>query len=145
MERQTNESGLSVTERVFLVLEHCAVANRTLSLAELAIRTGMAKSTLHRVCRNLVELGGLEASRNGFRVGTKLFALGGMNPAVRHLRAMSMPVLYDLCARSHWMANLAVRSGDRALLVEEIYCDEPVPAQMIGARLPLHATANGRH
>ena len=94
---------------------------------------------------DLVELGGLEASRNGFRVGTKLFALGGMNPAVRHLRAMSMPVLYDLCARSHWMANLAVRSGDRALLVEEIYCDEPVPAQMIGARLPLHATANGRH
>ena len=48
MERETNESGLSVTERVFLVLEHCAVANRTLSLAELGIRTGMAKSTLHR-------------------------------------------------------------------------------------------------
>lgn len=144
MERETTESGLSVTERVFLVLEHCAAANRTLSLAELAIRTGMAKSTLHRVCWKLVELGGLEASSNGFRVGTKLFALGGMNPAVRHLRAMSMPVLYDLCARSHWMANLAVRSGDRALLVEEICCDERTPAQMIGARLPLHATANGK-
>lgn len=144
MNRESTESGPSVTERAFLILEHCAAANRTVSLAELATRTGMAKSTLHRVCWNLVEVGGLEGSNRGFRIGAKLFALGGMNPAVRHLRAASMPVLYDLCAKSHWMANLAVRSGDRALLVEEIYSDERVPAQMIGARLPLHATANGK-
>jgi DNA-binding IclR family transcriptional regulator len=144
VERESSEPGPSVTERVFLVLEHCAAANRSLSLAELAIRTGMAKSTLHRVCWKLVELGGLEAGSNGFRIGTRLFALGGLNPAVRQLRAMSMPVLYDLCSRSGWMANLAVRSGDRALLVEEICCDQRVTAQMIGARLPLHATANGK-
>jgi DNA-binding IclR family transcriptional regulator len=142
---ETPQSGL---DRVFLVLEQCAAADRALSLAELAERTGLPKSTLHRMCWKLAELGAVEATDGGFCVGSKLFALGGMHPEVRRLRALSMPFLHELCVRSGLMANLAVRCGDKALLVEEIYFTEGapprIPPKMIGTTLPLHATAIGK-
>jgi DNA-binding IclR family transcriptional regulator len=55
-----------------------------------------------------------------------------------------MPYLHVLCARSGWMANLATRSGDRALLLEEQYSVAHRIPQMLGATMPLHATAIGK-
>lgn len=145
MRHPGGEGGPSVADRVFLVLEACAASSRPLTLAELVHRTGMPKTTLHRVCRKLVEHEMLERDEDGFRVGTKMFALGSMNPGLRRLRSMSMPYLQALVARSGWVVNLAILSNRRALIVEEVFGDAmPTVVRMGGATMPLHATAIGK-
>jgi DNA-binding IclR family transcriptional regulator len=136
--------GPSAADRIFEVLETCARAGRPLTLAQLVERTGLPKSTLHRACWKLVALGALDETERGFRIGTRLFALASAHPDLRRLRAASAPYLHVLCARSGWIANLATRSGDRALLLEEQYHTPHRTPKMIGTTLPLHATAVGK-
>jgi DNA-binding IclR family transcriptional regulator len=139
------EGAPSVADRVFAVLESCAGSSHALSLVDLVERTGLPKTTLHRMCWKLVELGMLEHDDDGFRVGTKLFALGSMNPGLRRLRATAMPYLHGLVARTGWATNLAVLADGRALIVEELYSGESgTMRRMVGGRLPLHATAVGK-
>lgn len=139
------ESGLSVADRLFAVIESCALSSRPLTLAELVQRTGLPKTTLHRSCWKLVELGMLEHDDDGFRVGTKMFALGCMNPELRQLRVFGMPYMHELAAATGRVCNLAVLSGRTALLVDEIFGTEEVATpKMMGARLALHATAIGK-
>jgi DNA-binding IclR family transcriptional regulator len=139
------EGGRSVAERVSVVLEHCAASSRPLTLTELAGRTGLPKTTLHRVCWKLEELGLLNHSAAGFEVAARLFALGSMNPRLRQLRVIAMPYLHALAAESGWVVNLAILSGDRALIVEEVSSGQmPQIARMGGTSMPLHATAIGK-
>jgi DNA-binding IclR family transcriptional regulator len=127
------------------VLESCAGSSHGLTLVDLVARTGLPKTTLHRVCWKLVELGLLTHAEDGFRIGTKLFALGSMNPDLRRLRAAAMPHLYELMTRTGWATNLAVLADGRALVVEEVFGGQTrVMPRMVGARLPLHATAIGK-
>jgi len=145
MRHPGGEGGPSVTDRVFGVLEACAASSRPLTLAELGQRTGMPKTTLHRVCWKLVEHEMLEHDEEGFRVGAKMFALGSMNPRLRRLRSMSMPYLQALAARTGWVVNLAILCNRRALIVEEVFGDAmPSVLRMGGATMPLHATAIGK-
>jgi DNA-binding IclR family transcriptional regulator len=145
--KQALTNGPSVADRLFSVLESCAYSTGPLTLADLVERTGLPKTTLHRTCWKLVELGALEHDDGGagFRIGTKLFALGGMSPSLRRLRVTGMPLLHELVAVTGAVANLAVLSDRRALLVEEVF--GPVTtsmAKMVGATMPLHATAIGK-
>jgi DNA-binding IclR family transcriptional regulator len=137
--------GPSVADRMFTVLDSCAAANRALTLADLVERTGMPKSTLHRVCWKLAEHGMLEHGDDGFRIGTRMFALGSTNPRLRRLRSRSMPYLQELVARTGWVVNLAILADGRALIVEEVFGDQmPSILRMGGSGMPLHATAIGK-
>jgi DNA-binding IclR family transcriptional regulator len=139
------EGAPSVADRVFVVLECCAASNRPLTLVDLVDRTGLPKTTLHRVCWKLVKLGMLEHSDLGFEIGTKLFALGGMNPLLRRLRVAAMPLMHTLVQRTGMATNLAVLADDRALIVEEVYGRQTPPMRrMVGGGLPLTATAVGK-
>jgi DNA-binding IclR family transcriptional regulator len=139
------EGAHSVATRVLVVLETCASSPRALALVDLVERTGLPKTTLHRLCWKLVELGMLEHAGGGFRVGTKLFALGSMNTELRRLRAIAMPQLHSLVARTGWATNLAVPADGRALIVEEVYGTSTHDMRrMVGVRMPLHATAVGK-
>ncbi len=55
-----------------------------------------------------------------------------------------MPYLHELVARTGWVANLSVLRGGRALLVDEVFGPKPAMPKLIGATLPLHATALGK-
>ena len=68
-----------------------------------------------------------------------------MNPRLRRLRVIAMPYLHALAAESGWVVNLAILSGDRALIVEEVSSGQmPQIARMGGTSMPLHATAIGK-
>ena len=145
MSHPGGEGAHSVATRVFVVLESCAASPRALSLVDLVERTGLPKTTLHRLCWKLVELGMLEHAGGGFRIGTKLFALGSMNTELRRLRAIAMPQLHGLITRTGWATNLAVLADGKALIVEEVYGTSAHDMRrMVGVRLPLHATAVGK-
>jgi DNA-binding IclR family transcriptional regulator len=131
---------------MFTVLEACAASQRPLTLVELGEVTGLPKTTLHRVCWKLVGLRVLEHAPDGFRMGARLYALGAMSPALRRLRATGMPFLHALVSRSGWVGNLGVLCDGRALVVDEVSGGVQLPPRerMVGATLPLYATALGK-
>lgn len=144
---KTEEGATSVATRVSLVLDACAASDgQMLSLADLVTKTGLPKTTLHRLCWKLVELGILEwEDDEGFGIGTKLYALGSTNPRLRQLRMIGMPHLRELVASSGRMANLALLSDDTALIAEELPEDFTKPLNRAGnTSVPLHATAVGK-
>jgi DNA-binding IclR family transcriptional regulator len=131
---------------MFTVLDACAASRRPLTLVELGELTGLPKTTLHRVCWKLVDLRVLLHTPDGFQMGARLYALGAMSPALRRLRATSMPFLHALVSHSGWVANLGVLCDGRALVVDEVSGSvQLAPRQrMVGARMPLYATALGK-
>jgi DNA-binding IclR family transcriptional regulator len=133
-----------VAQRILLALEACASKQRALTLGELVDETGLAKTTVHRICWKLVELGLLERTDEGFAVGVKLFALANSNPVINKVRVAAVPLLLDLQRSTGTMSNLAILHDGKALILDALYMPQPVIPRLVGATLPLHCTAIGK-
>ena len=133
-----------VAQRILLALEACASKQRALTLVELVDETGLAKTTVHRMCWKLVELGLLERTDEGFAVGVKLFALANSNPVINKVRVAAVPLLLDLQRSTGTMSNLAILHDGKALILDALYMPQPAIPRLVGATLPLHCTAIGK-
>ncbi|WP_216915650.1 IclR family transcriptional regulator [Nocardia noduli] len=135
---------LSLLQRSALVLD-CFPGGTTLSLAEVTARTGLPRSTAHRVLTGLVELGWLTRNSGGFELGLALFELGERVGLKYRLRSAALPFMQDLYSVTGQTVHLAVRDGRDAVYVEKIHGHAalPLPSQ-IGGRLPLTCTAVGK-
>jgi DNA-binding IclR family transcriptional regulator len=116
-----------------------------LGLSELARRSGVAKPTVHRLCGELVDWGVVERSGDAFRLGPKLFELGGRVPGRRQLREAALPFVEDLFVATGQTIHLAVLDGLEVFYVERLTGRRFRPApSAIADRLPLHCTATGK-
>ncbi len=66
----------SVLERLFALLDSFTDEEPELTLAQLSARTGIPKSTVHRLTKLLVEQRVLKRTDTGFALGLRLFELG---------------------------------------------------------------------
>jgi DNA-binding IclR family transcriptional regulator len=135
----------SVLERVFALLD-CFTAEETdLTLAELASRTAIPKSTVHRLTSVLVEQRLLRRTDAGFGLGIRLFELGELVGERRDLRDASLPFLEELFELTHETIHLGVLEGNEVLYFVKIvgYRAFPLPTRT-GGRWPPHACALGK-
>lgn len=116
-----------------------------LGVSELARRTGMAKSTTHRLAADLVRLGMLEAVGSKLRLGIRLFELGQLVPRQRTLREAALPFMEDLREATRNSVHLAVLEGVEVVYVEILRArgSRSLPSR-VGGRLPAHATGVGK-
>lgn len=135
---------LSVLQRSALVLD-VFPGGAALTLAEVSTRTGLPRSTTHRLLVDLTELGWLSRRGNTFELGMALFELGERVGLKHRLRTAAVPFMQDLFAVTGQTVHLAVRDGHDAVYVEKIHghTSLPLPSQ-IGGRLPLTCTAVGK-
>jgi DNA-binding IclR family transcriptional regulator len=134
----------SVAQRIVMTLDACASSYGPMTLTEIAEETGLPKSTAHRTCWKLVDLGLLEHSADGFVLGAKLFAIGMSNPVLNRIRIEAMPILMQLQRSTQHMANLAIFTEGKALIIDALYGLQPRLPRLVGAALPLHCTAVGK-
>lgn len=132
-----------VVQRILAVLEACAAERQPITITQLADATGLAKSTVHRMCWKLEGLGLLEHSAGGFSIGTKMLALGSANPVVNEIRIAAIPHLVEL-QKLIGASQLAVLSGGQALIVDGLYTKDMRAHTLVGASMPLHCTATGK-
>jgi IclR family transcriptional regulator, acetate operon repressor len=136
------ESSLS---RGLSLLELFSPEEIELSVNEMARRTGMPKSTTHRLVGDLLRWGALEKGRGGVRLGVRLFELGHLVPDHSRLRELAIPFAHSLNEITHLTSNLAVREGNEIIYIEKINSrDLKVPHSRIGGRLPMHSTGLGK-
>ncbi|ETK37089.1 IclR family transcriptional regulator [Microbispora sp. ATCC PTA-5024] len=131
-----------MTSRVVAILGAFDAAHPLLTLTEIAERSGMALSTVHRL---VAELESWRAVRRGddgrYRVGRLIWELGRIAPDP--LQEIARPWLQDLFAGTGEDVHLAVRDGTEVRYVDSVYARD-VPIVPRGGRLPMHPTAAGK-
>jgi IclR family acetate operon transcriptional repressor len=135
----------SVVGKIDCILGAFDASHTTVSLAELARRTGLAKSTLHRLTATLVDSGMLERQNGRFQLGLRLFELGQLVPGQRALRDAALPFMEDLFEVTHETVHLGVPDGIEIMYVDKIQGHRTVrsPSRVAG-RMPLYCTAIGK-
>ncbi|MGW6358110.1 IclR family transcriptional regulator [Streptomyces sp. NPDC055092] len=138
----------TMVARVSAVLGAFGPQDLSLGVAELARRTELPKSTVHRVLHQLVEHGFLERERDGTRVrlGLRLFELGELAAPRQDLRDVAIPLMADLREATRHTVHLAVLEGTEVVYVQ-ILRTKDAPLRLpsrTGGRLPAHATGVGK-
>jgi DNA-binding IclR family transcriptional regulator len=121
-------------------------ADGPIGLTAVAERSGVPKSTAHRLLSQLVQVDAVEHERGRYRIGGSMFELGvGWQPATE-LRRAAAAVLPRLGEHTRGSLMLAVPRGDRLIVVAgragEADGRTPMPNRF-GVAIPWH-TAAGR-
>src|SRR4051812_35315034 len=90
----------SLLGRVATILDAFDWQHPVLSLGDLTKVTGLPKSTVHRLCDQLVHVGWLERTYAGYRVGMRMFEVGGLAERRNRVRDFSAIHLHQLAIKT---------------------------------------------
>ena len=133
-------------DRALGLLELLAQSHHGLTLAEVADRMGIARSSAHTILLSLERREWLRRSSRTRRYlfGPKLFtlanrALGGMS-----MREAAAPALKTLLKETCLNVHMAIAEEDQAVLVEQYAPPQARMHTWVGKRMELHCTALGK-
>jgi DNA-binding IclR family transcriptional regulator len=127
-------SGESVIERVVRILEAFDPDRPSLTLVELAARTGLPASTASRLVEQLVAHGLLHRDGNGqIRIGVRMWELASRASPTLALREIAMPFMEDVQAVVGHHTQLGLRDGKEVLFA---HCDAGAETSGSGGRCP---------
>ncbi len=134
----------AVIDRISLVLEAFEGPGR-LTLAQIVRRTGLPRSSAHRMLERLVALRWLRRSGRDYELGMRLVELGSLAVHQDRLHRAAAPLLHDLHRATGLVVHLAVLDGADVVYLEKIG-DRMVAAipTRVGGRHPAHCTAVGK-
>ena len=137
------EGGVAAVDRALSILD--AMTDEKVTLAELAHRTDLYKSTVLRLLKSLERFGYVLRSADGtYRLGSKVLLLGGLYQ--RHFRTSEIvpPVLERLAAEVQEGASFYICEGDMRICLHRVETTRAVRDSVhVGDRLPLTVGAAG--
>lgn len=136
--------GVQVIARAAEMLRRLAAAPHGLTLIELSAQVGLPRSTAHRIVSALAQEGFVRPSPSGkLRIGPALVGLAVSSRS--DLRHEVGPYLERLCHELRETVDLAVLDAGEVLFIDQYASRRTLRiVSEIGARFPLHATANGK-
>jgi DNA-binding IclR family transcriptional regulator len=141
---ERNDDGMTAT-RLAALLTAFEPGDNALGVSELARRTSLAKSSVHRLAGHLVAAGFLEREGTSVRLGLKLFEIGQLAVRQRGLVDAARPYLEDLREATRNTAHLAVLEGAEVVYLDIVRGpDAPSLPSRIGGRFPAYATGVGK-
>jgi DNA-binding IclR family transcriptional regulator len=134
-----------VLERAAAILGAFDADNRELTLATLVRRSGLPRSTAHRVADRMIGLGWLDRQDHRYRIGNRLFELSGLVPVRHELREVVLPFMQDLYEATRTTVQLGVLAGAQVLIVEKITGHRRMPVlSQVGGFVPAYCSSLGR-
>jgi DNA-binding IclR family transcriptional regulator len=135
---------IQVLERAFSVLEH--LSDEPTSLASLAERTGLHKSTLHNILRTMVALGVVERTEHGiYALGPKLVALAEPSVARSRLRPVAEEAVRDLGRKlGERVAVVVIHKGQRYGIAQVESTHTVAVNPNLPREAPVYGSATGR-
>ncbi len=143
----TATASRAVVEKAFMILEAWEHQREIVGVSEVARRTGLAKSTAHRLLRILESSAVIERAGNGYRCGKRLDTIAPLLfPAHQpELRDNVLPFMQDLYELTHETVHLGILRGTQVYLAEKLHGHRRSPLRTrIGSALPMHSTALGK-
>ncbi|MDP9933813.1 DNA-binding IclR family transcriptional regulator [Paenarthrobacter nicotinovorans] len=142
---EQDASSASSLSRGLALLDLFTAPDQVLSISEIARRSGVPKSTTHRLILDLINWGALERNTKGVSLGVHLFELGSLVPSSSTLRELALPFAHNLNEVTKLTSNIAIREGNDVLYIEKITTRTlKVPHSRVGGRARMHATALGK-
>jgi DNA-binding IclR family transcriptional regulator len=134
----------AVIDRVSLVLDTFGDAGR-LTLAQIARRTGLPRTSVHRMLDQLVQQRFLRRNGHGYELGMRLVELGSLALHQDRLRRAALPLLHELHRVTGLVVHLAVLEGPDVVYLEKISdrLTTAIPTR-VGGRQPAHCAAVGK-
>ncbi len=137
---------MQVITRAAAILTALAEPDGGRSLAQLAAQTGLPKTTVHRICTALEQVGYVhtDAETGGRELGPSLLRLAAIGR--RDLRAVLEPLIERLSMDLNETVDLGVLDGGRVLFVAQ----HPAPQRAlmaiarVGAQFPAYTMASGK-
>jgi DNA-binding IclR family transcriptional regulator len=120
----------------------------SLTLGDLSRRTGLPRSTVHRLVVNLVQLGLLSRDPVGerYRPGLLLARLGNLALSRHQIRDVARPIMERLVHASGESSQLAALDGSVAVYIERVESDRHklTLTHRLGDQVPLHSAGTGK-
>ncbi len=134
-------------KRGLRIIEVIAAIGSSATLAEIARKTALPRSTAHHLLRALVEFGYLlqDGDARTYTLAPKLFRLTGSTWTGEQLAEIAMPYLDELSRRTGEGTSLAVLRDGAVTVIAKREPEGPVRVvQEVGARRPIYCTAVGK-
>ncbi|GAA2972061.1 DNA-binding IclR family transcriptional regulator [Microbacterium terrae] len=136
---------VSVLERIISILDAVRDCDDgSTSITEIALRTGMAKSTVSRLVADLDRQRYLARTPSGVTLGLRLFELGARASIPRRLLAAAAPVIRNLRDATGERVGLWVQQGDDMVALATLAGRLPMLPSRPGTRSPALTTASGK-
>ena len=138
---------VQVLDRALGILDLLAGESPELGSSEVSERTGLHKSTVHRLLQVLERHRLIEkiALNGKYRLGLKLFELGSKAIAQFDLRERAQPYLKRLVLETGETAHICILDGDRMLSIANVESPRTLRTpSTVGHRTPLHCTSVGK-
>lgn len=134
----------AVLDRVSLVLDAFEGPGR-LTLAEIVRRTGLPRSSAHRMLERLVGLRWLRRCGRDYQLGIRLAELGHLAVHQDRLHQAARPFLWELHRATGLVVHLAILDGADVVYLDKIgdRMAAAIPTA-VGGRHPAHCTALGK-
>ncbi|MGH3517275.1 MAG: IclR family transcriptional regulator [Haloechinothrix sp.] len=139
------DSDPSTAARLVALLTAFRPGDDALGVSELARRTGLPKTSVHRLTGHLLDHGLFEREGTSVRLGLKLFEIGQLATRQRGLVDAARPSLADLREATRNTVHLAVLEGTEVVYLDILRGpDAPTLPSRVGGRFPAHATGVGK-
>lgn len=138
------ETPTAVIDRLTLVLDAFDGHARQ-TLAEIVHRTGLPRSSAHRMLERLVALRWLRRDGREYELGMRLVELGSLAIHQDRLHAAALPFLHELHRMTGFVVHLGVLQDNDVVYLEKVgeNLGKALPTR-VGGKQPAHCTAIGK-
>ncbi|MFB8387467.1 IclR family transcriptional regulator [Microbacterium sp. NPDC055910] len=134
---------VAVLDRIFAILDAVKDGDGSISITDIAGRTGLPKSTVSRLVADLADHRYLERTDAGVTLGLRLFELGSRANLPRRLINAAAPVLRRLSTTTGERVGLWVQQGTDMVSIAVAGQLSMLPTRA-GMRSPALTTASGK-
>ncbi|MCD2114819.1 MULTISPECIES: IclR family transcriptional regulator [Rhodococcus] len=139
----TDDFSNAFIARVAGLLDEFHTGDR-LTLSELSTRTGLPRSSTHRLLTQLAEHGWVSKRGKTYALGRTPLEWGALARNHDRLHRAAHPVLHDLHSATGLVVHLAVLEGGDVRYVDKVGRGPVALPSRIGGRQPAHRTALGK-
>lgn len=130
--------------RIFAILDTAKKRGRSITITDIAVDTGLPKSTVSRLVTQLIAQRYLESTATGVTLGLRLFELGARANLPRRLTTAAAPVLRKLSDATGERVGLWVQQGTDMISIAAVPGRLPTLPTRAGMRSPALTTASGK-
>lgn len=141
------DGGVQSVDRALLIIETLAEDDEGYRLTDLAVRTGLSPSTVHRLLTTLEKRRFVQFDRgeSTWHIGAQSFAIGSTFVRRRNFVTQALPYLRKLRDQTRETANLAVVDDGAMVVLTRVESREIMRSvTKVGGRVPMVASGLGK-
>jgi DNA-binding IclR family transcriptional regulator len=135
----------SMVDRVVLILGVFERSGGMLTLGQISSRSGLPRSSVHRILQQLVTARWLQRCDNEYTLGLRMFEIGSLVVHRTRLGDIARPFMQELCATTGHVVHMALLDEHDVVYLEKVggAFGSTLPSR-VGGRLPAHCTGVGK-